>query len=230
MVAGWGAYQWSLRRAATQEATPTAVSAAATAATKAIDAAAPALEAAGATPAPAPPVATSPAPPPNSGPTLAQLTAARLERDAAIEQRDAANEQVRQLREDLARGRTTAPPTISATDGARLAQLQRERDTLRYVAGSKKLLMAQKVIESHLYLLPPPPDPVVINVSQTTEITLEATAFGLKKIKDVQVIPSSVWEDTDFKVTITGTTAKFTILKPESFRTFAKYFVILVND
>ena len=137
---------------------------------------------------------------PKPAPTLAQLTAARQERDAAIAQRDAALDQVRQLRDDLAYGRAAAPSQTSAADAARLTQLQRDRDTLRYVAGPKKLLMANKVIESHLYLLPPPSDLLPLNVGQTSEITLDGQAYGMNKVKDLLVIPSSVWEGSDYRL------------------------------
>ena len=169
---------------------------------------------------------------PKPAPTLAQLTAARQERDAAIAQRDAALDQVRQLRDDLAYGRAAAPSQTSAADAARLTQLQRDRDTLRYVAGPKKLLMANKVIESHLYLLPPPSDLLPLNVGQIVwrSPSTGSAAYGMNKVKDLLVIPSSVWEGSDYRYTITGTTVKFTILKPESFRAFARYFVILLNN
>ena len=231
MLVAWSGYQWSLRRAASQavaDAAQTTASGEAVA-RAAIGSGATAVNAstsAALTPAsrPADEAVSNPAP------TLAQLAAARQERDAAIAQRDAALDQVRQLRDDLAHGRAAAPSPTSAADAARLTQLLRDRDTLHYVAGPRKFLMANKVLESHLYLLPPPSDLVLLNVGQTSEITLDGQTYGMNKIKDLQVIPSSVWEGNDYRYTITGTTVKFTILKPESFRAFARYFVILLNN
>jgi len=232
MLLAWSGYQWSLRRAASQAVADQAQTTASgdVVARAGIGSGATAVNASTSTAAltpgsmPADGAAATPAP------TLAQLTAARQERDAAIAQRDAALDQVRQLRDDLAYGRAAAPSPTSAADAARLTQLQRDRDTLRYVAGPKKLLMANKVIESHLYLLPPPSDLVPLNVGQTSEITLDGQTYGMNKVKDLLVIPSSVWEGSDYRYTITGTTVKFTILKPESFRAFARYFVILLNN
>ncbi len=231
MLVAWSGYQWSLRRAVTQDAAVSAAQTVAPAdnATSAGDGAASAVGQ-GPAVAPAPASLTSDNAPPRPEPTLAQLTAARQERDAAIAQRDSALDQVRQLRDDLAHGRSAAPTPTSAVDALRLTQLQRDRDTLHYVAGPRKLLLANKVIESHLYLLPPPSDLVSLNLGQTTEITLSGDSYGMNKIRDLQVIPSSVWEGTDYRYTITGTTVKFTILKADAFRSFAKYFVILLNN
>jgi hypothetical protein len=256
-VAGWGAYQWSAGRAAERAAAANVASATA-AATNAANAASSAVTAATAaavdataavTPAAAPveppaadPVATpagsaavQPATGPGSGPAL--LAAARKERDAAIAQRDAALDQVKQLNSDLTHARAAAAPATpapaasptSASDAARLAQLQKDHDTVRYVAGSRKQLLADKVIESHLYLLPPPASLTQISLSQTTEITLDAKSYGLNSVKNVVVIPSSVWENTDYKISNSGSSVTFTILRPDAFRTFARYFVLMLE-
>jgi hypothetical protein len=256
-VAGWGAYQWSAGRSAERAAaanvaaaTTAAANAASSAVTAATSAAADATAAV--TPAAAPveppaadPVAATaaataaaqpPATGPGSGPAL--LAAARKERDAAIAQRDAALEQVKQLNNDLTHARAAAAPatpapavsSTSSADAARLAQLQKEHDTVRYVVGSRKQLLADKVIESHLYLLPPPANLTQISLSQTTEITLDAKSYGLNSVKNVVVMPSSVWENTDYKISNSGgSTVTFTILRPDAFRTFARYFVLMLE-
>jgi hypothetical protein len=231
MLLAWSGYQWSLRRAASQAVADAAQTTASgdVVARAGIGSGATAVNASTSA-ALTPGSMTADDVPPKPAPTIAQLAAARQERDAAIAQRDAAIDQVRQLRDDLAHGRAAAPSPTSAADAARLTQLLRDRDTLHYVAGPKKLLMANKVLESHLYLLPPPSDLVPLNVGQTSEITLDGQAYGMNKVKDLLVIPSSVWEGSDYRYTITGTTVKFTILKPESFRAFARYFVILLNN
>jgi hypothetical protein len=258
-VAGWGAYQWSVGRSAAKAAAAAAASAA-SATTAAANAASGVVTAAtsaaadvtaAVTPAAAPvepPVAdptaataaaaTAVQPPatgPGSGPAL--LAAARKERDAAIAQRDAALEQIKQLNSDLTRARAAAAPATpapavspaSASDATRLAQLQKDHDTVRYVVGSRKQLLADKVIESHLYLLPPPANLTQISLSQTTEITLDAKAYGVNNVKNVVVMPSSVWENTDYKISTSGSTVTFTILRPDAFRSFARYFVIMIE-
>jgi hypothetical protein len=256
-VAGWGAYQWSVGRsearaaaasvaaattaaANTANAASNAVAAATSSAADAVAAVTPAaapVEPPAADPVTAAPAATAAAQPatgPGSGPAL--LAAARKERDAAIAQRDAALEQIKQLNSDLthARAAASAAPApvvapVASADTARLTQLQKEHDTVRYVAGSRKQLLADKVIESHLYLLPPPANLTQITLSQTTEITLDAKSYGLNNVKDVVVIPSSVWENTDYKISNTGSTVTFTILRPDAFRTFARYFVLMLE-
>jgi len=253
-VAGWGAYQWSLGRSEARAATATvaaATTAAANAASSAVAAATPPTpDAATVTPAAAPvepppadPMAGTPAatavvqPPatgPGSGPAL--LAAARKERDAAVAQRDAALDQIKQLNSDLARARAAAAATpapavapVASADTARLAQLQKEHDTVRYVIGSRKQLLADKVIESHLYLLPPPANLTQISLSQTTEITIDPKAYGMNSVKDVVVMPSSVWENTDYKISNSGSSVTFTILRPDAFRTFARYFVLMLE-
>lgn len=253
-VAAWGAYQWSLGRSgpSPDPAPPAATTAAATATAGAASSAAPAATspAPDATSAPDPsaqppaadPMAGTPAPTPavqppatgpGSGPAL--LAAARKERDAAIVQRDAALEQVKQLHNDLARATAAAAPPApviaptSPADAARLTQLQKERDTVRFIAGSRKQLLADKVIESHLYLLPPPANVTQINLSQTTEITLDAKTYGMNSVKDLVVIPSSVWENTDYKISNSGSSVTFTILRPDAFRSFARYFVLMIE-
>lgn len=171
---------------------------------------------------------------PGSGPAL--LAAARKDRDAAIVQRDAALAQVKQLHDDLARATAAAAaapaPVVAPTspaDAARLTQLQKEHDTVRFVAGSRKQLLADRVIESHLYLLPPPANVTQISLSQTTEITLDAKTYGMNSVKDLVVIPSSVWENTDYKISNTGSSVTFTILRPDAFRSFARYFVLMIE-
>ena len=249
-IAGWGGYRWVVQRgAATPEAT-TASSAPATSTPSAASVPAAATPA-DATPAPAPaparpadevtPAAPPPAPaeaatPVPAGPTPAQLAGMRRERDAAITQRDAALDQVRQLRDDLAHARAAssapapvATPAPSPADVAKTAQLQKEHDTVRYVIGSRKQLTNDKVIESHLYLLPPPPTVTSVNLSQTTEISFDAKSYGVNNPKAVVVIPSSVWEDTDYRFSIAGSTVKFTILRPDAFRNFARYFVLMIE-
>jgi len=256
-VAGWGAYQWSRSQsearaaAANVAAATTAAANTANAASNAVTAAtsAAADATAAVTPAAAPvdppaadpmastPAATpavQPATGPGSGPAL--LATARKERDAALAQRDAALAQIKQLNSDLALAKaaataTPAPaaPPVASADTARLAQLQKEHDTVRYVVGSRKQLLADKVIESHLYLLPPPANLTQISLSQTTEITLDAKSYGMNSVKDVVVMPSSVWENTDYKISNSGSTITFTILRPDSFRTFARYFVLMLE-
>jgi hypothetical protein len=254
-VAGWGAYQWFAGRSAATAAAASAASAttaAANAASSAVTAATSAAAdvAAAVTPAAAPveppaadPVAGTPAATtvvqpsatgPGSGPAL--LAAAKKERDAAIVQRDAALEQVKQLNSDLTRARAAAAATpapavapTGAADAARLAQLQKEHDTIRYVVGSRKQLLADKVIESHLYLLPPPANLTQINLSQTTEIAIDAKSYGMNSVKNVVVMPSSVWENTDYKISNSGSTVTFTILRPDAFRTFARYIVLMLE-
>jgi hypothetical protein len=238
-IAGWGGYQWFLQhRGGAADTTPAAAAPPATPAPAADatpapppPAPAPDASAPAATPAPAP-TATEAAPV-TSGITPAQLAAARKERDAAVSQRDAALDQVKQLKDDLARAKaapavvTPAPP--SGADAAKTSQLQKEHDTLRFVVGSRKQLLNHKVIESHLYLLPPPSTVTSINLTQSTEISFDAKTYGVNNPKDVVVIPSSVWENTDYRFAISGSTVKFTILRPDSFRTFAKYFVLMLE-
>jgi hypothetical protein len=172
---------------------------------------------------------------PGSGPAL--LAATRKERDAAVVQRDAALAEVKQLQSDLARvraggGSPSAPvvPAAPPADSSRVTQLQKDHDTLRFIVGSKKQLIADKVIESHLYLLPPPGAGLTpISLADTTEIAFDGKTYGMNNVKDVIVIPSSVWENTDYKYVISGSSVKFTILKPDAFRTFAKYFVLMIE-
>jgi hypothetical protein len=247
-IAAWGAYQYSVHRSvavAAAASTPPAAPAPSTApaATSPAPDATPAQPPAPVEPPTADPTAeaspataavTSPATGPGSGPAL--LAAARKERDAAVAQRDAALDQVRQLRDELTRARATsavatAPPPAAAppADDPRLAQLQKDHDTVRYVIGSRKQLLADHVIESHLYLLPPPPNPAQISLALTTDITIDGKAYGMNTVKEVVVIPSSVWENTDYKLSIAGSSVKFTILKPDAFRSFARYFVLMLE-
>jgi hypothetical protein len=158
----------------------------------------------------------------------------RKERDAAIAQRDAALNQVKQLNDDLthARAAAAAPAPVAVpppADAAKTTQLQKEHDTVRFVIGSRKQLINDKVIESHLYLLPPPSTVTSINLSQTTEISFDSKSYGVNNPKDIVVIPSSVWDNTDYRFTIAGSTVKFTILRPDAFRNFARYFVLMLE-
>jgi hypothetical protein len=67
-------------------------------------------------------------------------------------------------------------------------------------------------------------------LSAVTEIRLEAKAYGLTRVRDVTVIPSSVWQDVDFKFDLgDGSGATLTLLRPDAFRNFAKYFVIMLD-
>jgi hypothetical protein len=245
-VAAFGAYRWSAGRTAPAEVPVAAATPApAPVPPPAAPAPAPADPAATTPPAPVDPPAADPATPPapaavpatgpGSGPAL--LATARKERDAAISQRDAALDQVRQLRDELTRVRATAAatpapaaPAPTSPDTAKLAQLQKEHDTVRYIVGSKKQLINDKVIESHLYLLPPPAASLSsITLSQTTDISFDGKSYGLNNVKNVVLIPSSVWEGTDYKTTISGATVKVTILRPDAFRTLARYFVLMLE-
>jgi hypothetical protein len=200
-------------------------------------------------PAPPPAVALSPAAAaPDPGPSAADASAsaaivaqARRDRDNAITQRDAAVAQVRQLTDQVTSCRNTSasaavaptPACASAPTGdvaTRLAQLQKERDTLRYVVGTRRQLQASNVFDINLYLKQPPSSLTTLNLGTTTEVTIEAKSVGLSRIKDITIIPSSVWQDVDFKFDVgDGSAARITILRPDAFRNFAKYFVIMAE-
>jgi len=245
VIAVGGVGVWQIVQHRTEAAPQPAAAAPASAATPAADAAAPPSPAPVTPPAADPATAPAPASPataaaaadtstsgPGSGPAL--LAATRKERDAAIVQRDAALAEIKQLQSDLARARASAPapvvPAAPPADTARVTQLQKDHDTLRFIVGSRKQLQADKVIESHLYLLPPPAAGLTpISLADTTEIAFDGKTYGMNNVKDVVVIPSSVWENTDYKYTVSGSAVRFTILKPDAFRTFAKYFVLMIE-
>lgn len=244
-VGGVNAYEWWANRSASAStvapaAAPVAPSTNAAPAPPAAPAAAPveppAADPTTAAPPAAPAAVDAPATGPGSGPAL--LAAARKERDAAVVQRDAALAQVKQLQDDLNRARaaaaaaaaTPAVPAAPPPDTARLAQLQKDHDTVQYIVGSRKQLIADKIIESHLYMLPPPAGNLTaVNLSQATDISFDAKVYGINNVKSVVVIPSSIWENTDYKTTISGSQVKFTILRPDAFRAFARYFVLMVE-
>lgn len=237
-VVGVNGYQWWLHRNASSDgaaqAGPASAPTVAPPAAPAASAPAPVEPQAADPAALAPPPSTvdAPATGPGSGPAL--LAAAKKERDAAIVQRDAALAQVKQLQDDLDRARAAAAapvaPAAPPPDTAKLAQLQKDHDTVQYIVGSRKQLLADKVIESHLYMLPPPTGNLTtINLAQTTDISFDAKAYGINDVKEIVVIPSSVWPNTDYKTTISGSQVKFSILRPDAFRTLARYFVLMVQ-
>jgi hypothetical protein len=203
-------------------------------------------------PAPPPAVALSPAaaapdpgspatPPADASASAAIVAQARRDRDSAITQRDAALAQVRQLTDQVTSCRNTSASAAVAPTAAcasapsgdtatRLAQLQKERDTLRYVVGTRRQLQASNVFDINLYLKQPPSSLTTLNLGTTTEVTIEAKSVGLSRIKDITIIPSSVWQDVDFKFDVgDGSAARITILRPDAFRNFAKYFVIMAE-
>ena len=164
---------------------------------------------------------------------------AASERDNAVKERDQAVAAGRGLQANLedtqnfaklaeeARQRT-ADDLKGMTEAAERASAF--NDTLRYVIDSKKQLVNRKVLDKNLKLFPPTADVTTLDVGKNLTLTIDASAYGLKKIKKATVVPGTVMLDVDYQVELgDGTIVKFTIRNPQAFKSLAKFFVIVLE-
>jgi hypothetical protein len=164
-------------------------------------------------------------------------------RDSALAERDAALAEGGRLKADLDDTKNIAKATEGALRTAEdegkafMEAAERQRvanDTLRYVIDSKKQLIARKIINKNLTLLPFPQTAAVatldVGQSDSLSLTIDGSAYGLKKIKKLTVAPGAVSPGLDYRVELSdGPIVRFTILRPEAFKTLAKFFAIVLE-
>ena len=153
----------------------------------------------------------------------------RDERDQAVK-----NAAVLQTRVDeLDAQRRSAEEKVaaaSAETGAALElaeKLQKAQNSIRYAIGSKNQLTSAGAIKKNLE--PLSFDAVAMQVLDLNEgeiIAIDGTAYGLKRIKKLTVVPQMFKAGADYKVVIDGATAQVQLLNHDKFKT-SRVFIVL---
>ena len=91
-------------------------------------------------------------------------------------------------------------------------------NTIRYVIGSKNQLVARKTIDKNLRLRAlESAGAQSLNLLETLDISVDGSAYGLKRIKKLTLVPEAFVNGVDYQVTIEGPFAKLRILKRDKF-------------
>lgn len=90
--------------------------------------------------------------------------------------------------------------------------------TIRYVIGSKNQLVARKTIDKNLRLRAlESAGAQSLNLLETSDISVDGSAYGLKRIKKLTLVPEAFVSGVDYQVTIEGPFARLRILKRDKF-------------
>lgn len=117
---------------------------------------------------------------------------------------------------EAASGEAGAMLKIAEEERAKNAAIE---NTLRYAVGSKKDLVSRKAITKDMGVLSFDRASVTtIDVSATKNIGIDATTFGLKKIKKLTLLPAVFAQGVDYEVTIDGALAQVRLVNVDKFR------------
>lgn len=91
-------------------------------------------------------------------------------------------------------------------------------NTIRYVVGSKKQLENQKIIDGKMRLKAVDgAGAQALNMLETSDISVDGIAYGLKRVKKVTLVPEVFTKDVDYQVTMEGPFARVKILQKDKF-------------
>lgn len=154
------------------------------------------------------------------------------ERDAAVH----ALEATKADRDDLRNLAGLADRSLQNTQAdlrAMTAAAEREQArnaTLRYVVGSKSELVKGKVIDNGYRLLPLRTEGTAFLASSPSDLPpIDPSAYGLRRLNRVTVVPGLVIEGEDYRASNVDGFLSMTILRPDRFAHYAKYFVIVLE-
>jgi hypothetical protein len=154
---------------------------------------------------------------------LKDLADTQSERDslkAATEEKDAA---LTRSAEEL--------KAMTETAEQQRAEVQRrelEANTLRFIVGSKKALVKNKLLEKNMRRWNPATDQMsTLNLMESQEIPIDAASLGLKKVKKVTLVPEIFQAGVDYAVEVGGPTATLKITTPDKFK--QNRFIIVVE-
>jgi hypothetical protein len=157
---------------------------------------------------------------------------AGAERDAAVQ----ALEVTKADRDDLRNMASAADKSRQDTQSdlkAMQAVSEREHSlnsTLRYVVGSKSELVKNQVIDGGYRLLPAKSDGSTFMPAGPAPLPpIDPSAYGLKRVRRVTLVPGLVAEGQDYTVSNTDGFLSVSIVRPERFSQYAKFFVIVLE-
>ena len=157
------------------------------------------------------------------------------------EERDNATKLAAELRTQVA-GLQEQAKNASAETGALMTMLEKAeaekkaaleaatavQNTARYSLGDKKQLQKMKVVDGRLKLLSlDQADVFSLNLAEKTTIAVDATNFGLKKIKKVTLVPEVFVQGRDYQVEQDGAFATVKLMNLDKFK--SNQFVIVVE-
>lgn len=91
-------------------------------------------------------------------------------------------------------------------------------NTIRFVVGSKKQLERQKVIDGRFRLKAvDAAGAQPLNLLETSDISVDGIAYGMKRVKKVTLVPEVFTKDVDYQVTMEGPFARVKILQKDKF-------------
>lgn len=102
-------------------------------------------------------------------------------------------------------------------------------NTIRYVVGSKKQLENQKIIDGRFRLRAVDgAGAQQLNLLETTDISVDGIAYGMKRVKKVTLVPEVFTKDVDYQVTMEGPFAKVKILQKDKFAV-ARFLAVVIE-
>ena len=155
---------------------------------------------------------------------LKQLATATVERDDLRATTAQLDETVARTSEEL-----KAMTETAEKERAEVARREAEANTVRYILGSKKTLVNQKVVEKNMRsFYPDVGQSTALNLAEATEIPIDAVKLGLKKVKKVTLFPQSFKAGVDYAITTGGPSAVLRLTAADKFK--QGKLVIVVED
>lgn len=155
---------------------------------------------------------------------IASLEKARADLEDTRTIAKAAEEALEKTNADLA-----AASEAAAKEREENARRAAAENTIRFVVGSKKQLENQKIIDGRLRLRAVDgAGAQQLNLLETTDISVDGIAYGMKRVKKVTLVPEVFTKDVDYQVTMEGPFAKVKILQKDKFAV-ARFLAVVIE-
>jgi predicted nucleic acid-binding Zn-ribbon protein len=155
---------------------------------------------------------------------LKQLALTQSERDELKSTTQKLDETVARTSEEL-----KAMTETAEKERAEVARREADANSVRYILGSKKDLVNRKIVEKNLRrFYPDVGQTQTVNLTETSEIPIDAKALGLRRVKKVTLLPESYKAGVDYMVSTGGPTAVLRFTAADKFK--ASKLVIVVED
>lgn len=144
---------------------------------------------------------------------IASLEQAKADLEDTRNIAKAAEEALEKTNADLA-----AASEAAAKEREENARRAAAENTIRFVVGSKKQLERQKVIDGRFRLKAvDAAGAQPLNLLETSDISVDGIAYGMKRVKKVTLVPEVFTKDVDYQVTMEGPFARVKILQKDKF-------------